>query len=241
MKTSLIKLIGAVIGAGVLSSCYYDPYYYPSYSTSPGYVDSGTAWVAGTYDSAGIPIYGYSYGRPVYGYTSAGAAIFATAALTALCLVPDWDYAPWYRGSWRYPSYVKRYHAPSRYPSGHRPHIRPKKVVRNTTVIKNNTYVRPTSRPNYNRPNYNRPNYNRPSNNNRPNYNRPNNNNRPNFNRPSNNNRPNFNRPSNNNRPNFNRPSNSSRPNYNRPSNNRPSSSGHHKPSPPREGRVERS
>ncbi len=131
MKKKLISLTGIVTLTGVMSSCYYNPALYPSYtpavtvSSAAVVPDASQAWVSATYDTAGIPIYGYSYGRPVYGYTTAGAAIFTLAAITALVCVPDWGYASWYRGTWRYPSHIRRYHAPPRYPKAHHPNVRP--------------------------------------------------------------------------------------------------------------------
>ncbi len=149
MKNKILRISGLLVLAGFLSSCYYNPALYPSYSagvsvSSPSYAPDVTqAWVSATYDSAGFPIYGYTYGRPVYGYTAAGAAIFTLGALTALSCVPDWGYASWYRGSYRYPSHIRRYKAPPRYPKAHRPHYRPSKNVhkKNTTIINNNTVI----------------------------------------------------------------------------------------------------
>ncbi len=131
MKNKILRISGLLALTGFLSSCYYNPALYPSYtsgvsvSASTYVPDTSQVWVSDTYDSTGFPIYGYNYGRPVYGYTSAGVAIFTLGALTALSCVPDWGYASWYRGSYRYPSHIRRYHAPPRYPKNHRPNYRP--------------------------------------------------------------------------------------------------------------------
>ncbi len=163
----------AALSALAFSSCYYYPTVGGSVYTSSAYgvpvgtqvsYQSNVAWTNASYDAAGIPIYGYSYGQPVYAYTAAGAAIFTAAAITAACIVPDWGYADWYRGSWRYPVHVHHHHAPPRYPKGHRPSYRPaggknaainrhpaqhfkpskgpnKVVNNNTTIINNNKNV----------------------------------------------------------------------------------------------------
>lgn len=91
----------------------------------PGGVSAGMEWTNASYDSDGFPIFGYSYGRPVYGYTAAGVAIFSIAALTALCFVPHWAPASWYRGPHHYPHGIHRVAAPPRFPSGHKPGVRP--------------------------------------------------------------------------------------------------------------------
>ncbi len=155
MKNKILRISGLLVLTGFMSSCYYNPALYPSYSagvsvSASSYVpDTSQVWVSATYDTNGFPIYGYNYGRPVYGYTAAGAAIFTLGALTALSCVPDWGYADWYRGSYRYPSHIRRYHAPPRYPKAHRPQYRPShkpshnpgKRPNNTTIINNNTVI----------------------------------------------------------------------------------------------------
>lgn len=121
--SSLAILAGASV---VLSSCvepavgYYTPY---NYGAPVGYAGSG--WTNASYDADGFPIFGYVDGRPVYGYTSAGVAIFTIAALTALCFVPHWKPAPWYRGHHHYPVGIHRVPAPPRFPAGHAPGVRP--------------------------------------------------------------------------------------------------------------------
>lgn len=106
------------------SSCAYPTSGYSTY-TVPGSVSAGVAWTNASYDASGFPIFGYSYGRPVYGYTAAGEAIFTIAALTALCFVPHWGPAGWYRGHYHYPHGIHRVPAPPRFPAGHAPGIRP--------------------------------------------------------------------------------------------------------------------
>lgn len=118
---TMALLAGASV---VLSSCVAPTAGYVSYS-STGEISTGVAWTNASYDTEGFPIFGYSYGRPVYGYTSAGAAIFTIAALTALCYVPHWGPATWYHGHYHYPSGIHRVAAPPRYPAGHAPHLRP--------------------------------------------------------------------------------------------------------------------
>lgn len=97
------------------------------YASNPYIYSAGVsaAWTPASYDADGFPIYGYSYGRPVYGYTEAGVAIFTLAAITAACLVPRWDPAPWYHGHWHYPHGCHRIDAPHHFPHGHCPGVRP--------------------------------------------------------------------------------------------------------------------
>lgn len=97
------------------------------YSSNPYIYSAGVsaAWTPASYDADGFPIYGYSYGRPVYGYTEAGVAIFTLAAITAACLVPRWEPAPWYHGHWHYPHGCHRVDAPHHFPHGHCPGMRP--------------------------------------------------------------------------------------------------------------------
>ncbi len=118
---SLALLAGASV---ICSSCVAPTSGYVSYAT-PGAVNAGAVWTNASYDANGFPIFGYSYGRPVYGYTSAGVAIFTIAALTALCYVPYWGPAWWYRGSFYYPHGIHRVPAPPAFPHGHRPGVRP--------------------------------------------------------------------------------------------------------------------
>lgn len=118
---TLALLTGASV---VCSSCVVPDTGYASY-TVPGSVNAGAVWTNASYDANGFPIFGYSYGRPVYGYTSTGAAIFTIAALTALCYVPYWGPARWYRGPYHYPRGVHRVPAPPAFPRGHQPGMRP--------------------------------------------------------------------------------------------------------------------
>lgn len=128
MKKAYIPL-AVVAGASVVcTSCVTPSYGYTTY-TVPGSVSAGVAWTNASYDAAGFPIFGYSYGRPVYGYTSAGAAIFSIAALTALCFVPYWGPASWYRGYYHYPRGIHRVPAPPRFPAGHAPGVRPPRGI----------------------------------------------------------------------------------------------------------------
>lgn len=108
----------------ICSSCVVPDSGYASYAV-PGSVNAGAAWTSASYDANGFPIFGYSYGRPVYGYTSAGVAIFTIAALTALCFVPHWAPAWWYRGPYHYPHGIHRVPAPPFFPHGHHPGMRP--------------------------------------------------------------------------------------------------------------------
>ncbi len=234
MHISIAALAGAAL---LLASCVapYDGYGTFSYSTN-GY-NSSVAWTSASYDANGFPIYGYSYGRPVYGYTSTGAAIFTIAALTALCFVPNWGPAPWYRGHWHYPPHIHRCSVPPHYAHGHRPAERPHGGLHapihkepHRVLGKPEHHSTPAHRPSHagnrpgERPNVgNRPNIgNRPDIGNRPNVgNRPNIGNRPNVgNHPNIGNRPNVgNHPNIGNRPNLgNRPNVGNRPNIgNRP------------------------
>lgn len=111
----------------VCSSCVSPSAGYASYTvpTSGGTFSAGVSWTDASYDSNGFPIFGYSNGQPVYGYTASGAAIFSIAALTALCFVPHWSPASWYHGPYHYPKGIHRVSAPPKFPSGHRPHMRP--------------------------------------------------------------------------------------------------------------------
>lgn len=111
----------------ICSSCVAPSGGYASYTvpTSGGTFSAGVSWTDASYDSNGFPIFGYSQGRPVYGYTASGAAIFTIAALTALCFVPHWGPASWYRGGYHYPSGIHRVSAPPKFPKGHRPGVRP--------------------------------------------------------------------------------------------------------------------
>ncbi len=127
--------------SALLSSCVYTPYYdekgvtvtpYPSEQPAQPAttavqqpVNRNVAWITASYDTAGFPIFGYSYGRPVYGYTAAGAAVFSLAALTSLCFVPNWCPASWYHGHYHHPVNIRYCAAPPRYAHGHRPAIRP--------------------------------------------------------------------------------------------------------------------
>ncbi len=223
---------------------------YGTYSVATNGYNTSVAWTNASYDANGFPIFGYSYGRPVYGYTEAGVAIFTVAALTALCFVPRWSPAPWYRGHWHYPPHCHRVAAPPRHPHGHAPHVRPHGGM-NAPIHRNpgsvfNKHPKPmghANRPGHN--NMHRPNpghANRPNNMVRPNpghANRPNNMVRPNpghANRPNNMVRPNpghANRPNNMVRPNpghANRPAKFSKP-INIGSMNRPGASGISRPS----------
>ena len=119
---SLALLAGMSV---VCSSCVVPAGGYATYTSPGGSFSAGVSWTNANYDASGFPIFGYSEGRPVYGYTAAGAAVFSIAALTALCFVPHWSPASWYKGSYHYPSGIHRVAAPPRYPSGHRPNVRP--------------------------------------------------------------------------------------------------------------------
>ncbi len=124
MKKAYVPLAIIAGTSVVCTSCVVPSYGYSTYSV-PGNVSAGVAWTNASYDAAGFPIFGYSYGRPVYGYTEAGAAVFTIAALTALCFVPYWGPASWYRGYYRYPYGIHRVPAPPRFPAGHAPGVRP--------------------------------------------------------------------------------------------------------------------
>ncbi len=236
MKIKHASIAALAAAALLLSSCApltYGGYNTVSYSTN-GY-SSSVAWTNASYDANGFPIFGYSYGRPVYGYTSDGVAIFTIAALTALCFVPHWNPAPWYRGHWHYPPRIHRVAAPPRYPHGHLPHKRPAGGL-HADIHKNpgKHFGKPAVGHN-NRPGIghnNRPGSNPGiGHNNRPGIghnNRPANNpglggnSRP-ANRPTmgGNSRPagqNFSRPSSGSRPSASRPSGGSRPSFSRPS-----------------------
>ncbi len=121
MTTTIAAVAGVAVGC---SSCVYPTAGYSTY-TVPNTVSADAAWTNASYDASGFPIFGYSYGRPVYGYTSTGAAIFTIAALTALCFVPYWGPASWYRGGYYYPHGIHRVPAPPRFPAGHAPGVRP--------------------------------------------------------------------------------------------------------------------
>ncbi len=230
LKYASVATLAAV--SLLFSSCVYGPmdgYGTFTYSTN-GY-NSSVAWTNASYDANGFPIFGYSYGRPVYGYTAAGAAIFTVAALTALCFVPHWNPAPWYRGSWHYPAHIHRVSAPPRFPSGHRPNVRPSGGM-NAPIHKNPGAVlhpnggkpgmgnkpgannKPGNRPNMGGQNGNRPGAsNKPANNNnRPqmNQNRPGN--TPNAGGQPGSNRPSMGGPSGSNRPSMGGQSGSNRP-----------------------------
>lgn len=123
-KLPIALLSGAAL---VLTSCYVPYGTYGSYNTgvaAPVAYDTSAAWSAATYDASGYPIYGYSYGQPVYGYTDAGVAITTIAALTALCCIPNWGPADWYRGPAYHPR-GRRYSSPPRHPNNHKPNVRP--------------------------------------------------------------------------------------------------------------------
>jgi hypothetical protein len=51
---------------------------------------NGIQWQPSSYDSNGIPIYGYADGRPVYGYTKQGSLIYQVNHLYSGCYVPSW-------------------------------------------------------------------------------------------------------------------------------------------------------
>lgn len=120
-KIPVAILAGASLA---LSSCYVPYGTYGAYGTYGTTVNSSVAWSAASYDANGYPIYGYSYGQPVYGYTDAGVAITTIAALTALCFIPDWGPASWYRGPAYHP-HGHRHSSPPHHPSGHSPSKRP--------------------------------------------------------------------------------------------------------------------
>ncbi len=138
--------LAALAAAALLfpSCAYYTPatsaYSALSYSSSE-------LWTVASYDSNGFPIYGYYYGRPVYGYTAAGDAIFTLAALTAGCYAPHWAPAPWYHGSWHYPSHIHRVDAPPHFPGMHRPGSRPQGGM-NSPINRNPSSVFGPGRPN---------------------------------------------------------------------------------------------
>lgn len=93
-------------------------------TTTTAVAPAPAAWTTASYDANGYPIYGYAYGQPVYGYSAAGVAITNLAALTALCYIPNWGPASWYRG----PAYAPnglRFAAPPKYSQGHSPNVRP--------------------------------------------------------------------------------------------------------------------
>ena len=233
MKIAHIS-IAALAGVSLLcTSCVVGPYDgYGTFSYSTNGYSSTVAWTSASYDANGFPIYGYSYGRPVYGYTATGAAIFTIGALTALCFVPDWGPAPWYRGHWHYPPHIHRAPAPPHHAPDHHPDMRPPGGM-HAPIHKNPHSV--LGKPAPHKPAHHeapaqqhRPNVgNKPGNDHRPAVNnRPNAGNRPgNDHRPAANNRPNVgNRPGNINRPAINhQPSTGNRPaNINRPSVSRP-------------------
>ena len=127
-NTMKIRYITMALLAGssvICSSCVVPASGYATYTSPGGQISTGVAWTNASYDADGFPIFGYSYGRPVYGYTASGAAIFTIAALTALCFVPHWSPATWYHGHYHYPVGIHRCAAPPRFPSGHRPAVRP--------------------------------------------------------------------------------------------------------------------
>ena len=130
MKIAHITIAALASTSLLLTSCVVTPvngYSNLSFSTDGHGVSVGASvgWTSASYDVNGFPIYGYYNGRPVYGYTSTGAAIFTIAALTALCFVPNWGPAPWYRGHWHYPPHIHRVAAPPRVCHGHYPTRRP--------------------------------------------------------------------------------------------------------------------
>ncbi len=123
MKIPYIPLMILAGVSVVCSSCVSTPSC-SSYAL-PGTISPTSAWTNASYDANGFPIFGYSYGRPVYGYTPSGSAVTSLAALTALCYVPHWKPATWYRGTHRYPHGIHRVPAPPKFPNGHRPGVRP--------------------------------------------------------------------------------------------------------------------
>lgn len=138
--------------AVLLASC--EPYMggYPGGNNYPA-AYSSAGWSNARYDSAGIPVFGYYNAQPVYGYTNSGDPIFTLAALTLACIVPNWGFASWYRGSWRYPRYVVHRAAPPRYPAHHRPGAMP--------PANHPHNFAPDKRPNLQQPgNQNRPGFN---------------------------------------------------------------------------------
>ena len=147
MKSITITSAALAGLSALLSSCVYTPYYdekgvtvTPSPSVQPAPqvvaqqpvqatvqqpVNQNVVWTTASYDAAGFPIFGYSYGRPVYGYTAAGVAVYSMAALTSLCFVPNWCPASWYHGHYHHPVNIRDCAAPPRYAHGHRPAVRP--------------------------------------------------------------------------------------------------------------------
>lgn len=142
MKISY-KITALLAGSALLlSSCAVDGVYGSVGMAGPGY-NASVAWSNASYDANGFPIFGYTNGQPVYGYTAAGAAVLSFAALTALCFVPQWGPAPWYRGPWHYPPRIHRVPAPPHCPPGHMPHMRPSGGL-NAPIHRNpNSVLRP--------------------------------------------------------------------------------------------------
>lgn len=140
--------LALLAGAAVLcNSCVAPAAGYATYTAPGGGISTGVAWTNASYDSNGFPIFGYSYGRPVYGYTADGAAIFAIAALTALCFVPHWGPASWYHGHYHYPHGIHRVAAPPRFPHGHRPAVRPASGIKPPPAPKHHSVVKPAPAP----------------------------------------------------------------------------------------------
>lgn len=122
----------SLVGSGLLSGCFskksplhlVEGYRYPAEGYVLGYY-ADVPWEPASYDPTGFPIYGYEHGRPVYGYSSSGAAVLRRVDIRSGCTVPDWEPAPWYRETRKYPAGVRRKALPERYPDTHHPDTRP--------------------------------------------------------------------------------------------------------------------
>lgn len=106
------KITHALVAAGLvfsLSSCEIlledlltDGFYTPNTNVQTGTnaaqtsFTNGIEWQPASYDSNGIPIYGYADGRPVYGYTKQGSLIYQVNHLYSGCYVPSWGSSAYY-------------------------------------------------------------------------------------------------------------------------------------------------
>ena len=103
MTRTNLTLALIAVGALSLSSCkiMLEDYLGRGYYTPATNVQTGTnaaqtsftngiQWQPSSYDSNGIPIYGYADGRPVYGYTKQGSLIYQVNHLYSGCYVPSW-------------------------------------------------------------------------------------------------------------------------------------------------------
>ncbi|MBR5895827.1 MAG: hypothetical protein IKZ13_09830 [Akkermansia sp.] len=101
MKEKLTNAFLATAFTFAFSSCEVMLNDFINFNTAPINVQTGTnaaqtgftnsvQWQSGSYDSNGIPIYGYADGRPVYGYTKQGSLIYQVNHLYSGCYVPSW-------------------------------------------------------------------------------------------------------------------------------------------------------